>query len=229
MPSHRRLRQPESGPAKWLERGAGRQLLADVQRMAIPELTRVFGQTGLYLRPTARITADLSGNMLAQVISLHRSGSLFEGQLRCADAELPISTASLSLVYALFVLESSPDPHGLVQEFARVLKPEGVALVISLNPVSLARLRWIHALGGAASSSQVERMAREAGLEVVRHQFIGPFWPSTSSAISDPGGKGWLDEFRAANLVVLRRRDVAMTPLRKPASAVSLRPGMSAG
>ena len=39
----------------------------------------------------------------------------------------------------------------------------------------------------------------------------------------------WFDRFRVAELVVLRRRDIALTPLRKSMPAVSLRPGMSTG
>lgn len=197
--------------------------------MAIPELTRVFGQYGLYLRPSPAFSTDLSGNMLANIISLTRDQGRLGGQLRCLDGELPIGTGSLSLVYALFMIETSPDPEGLMQEIARSLKPEGVALVISLNPWSLARLRWLAQPVRVAGSSTVERLARDAGLDVIRRQFIGPFWASATSAVADGRGNGWLDGFRAASLLVLRRREAALTPLRKAASAVSLRPGMSAG
>ena len=113
--------------------------MADVQRMAIPELTRIFGQYGLYLRPSPDMPESLSGNMLGRVISLHRTESGFGGQLHCADAQLPIAGGCLSLVYALFVIESSPDPAMLMQEIARALKPEGIALVVSVNPWSSAR------------------------------------------------------------------------------------------
>ena len=197
--------------------------------MAIPELTRVFGQYGLYLRPSPAFSTDLSGNMLANIISLTRDQGRLGGQLRCLDGELPIGTGSLSLVYALFMIETSPDPEGLMQEIARSLKPEGVALVISLNPWSLARLRWFAQPVRVAGSSTVERLARDAGLDVIRRQFIGPFWASATSAVPDGRGHGWLDGFRAASLMVLRRREAALTPLRKAASAVSLRPGMSVG
>ena len=229
MPSTRPPSQPDSQTLGWLQREPGRQMLADVQRMVIPELTRVFGQHGLYLHPSGGLPADLSGNMLANVVSLHRDGGGLAGQLQCLDAELPISTASLSLVYALFMLETSPEPGALLQEIARSLKPEGVALLISLNPWSLAQLRWLLKPARVTSSSSVERLVQDAGLEVIRRQYLGPFWPSASSSISDQGGNRWLDGFRAASLMVLRRREAALTPLRKAVPAVSLRPGMSAG
>jgi SAM-dependent methyltransferase len=204
-------------------------MLADVQRMATPELTRIFGQHGLYLRPSASLSGELSGNMLANVISLHRVRNAFGGQLQCLDAELPISSGSLSLVYSLFILESSADPEALMQEIARSLKPEGVALIASLNPWSPARLRWLPRIGFGLATSSIERMAREAGLDLIRKQFLGPYWPTTSSSISDLGGNRWRDGFRAASLLVLRRREAGLTPLRKASPAVSLRPGMSAG
>lgn len=204
-------------------------MLGQVQRMAIPELTRVFGQHGLYLRPSSRLPAELSGNMLGHVVSLHREGAALSGQMRCLDAELPFASSSLSLVYSLFMLEDSPAPRALMAEFARVLKPEGVVMAISLNPWSPALLRSWSVPARGVSSASVARLASAAGLDVVRRRFLGPYWPSDADSFSDRGGNGWLDGFRAASLVVLRRREAGLTPLRKVGAAVSLRPGMSAG
>lgn len=197
--------------------------------MAIPELTRIFGQHGLYLRPSPDLPEELSGNMLGRVMSLHRTAQGFGGQLCCIDGQVPVSGGCLSLVYALLVLESSPDPAMLMQEIARMLKPEGVALIVSVNPWSPARWRWPGRGGRAISQARVERLGREAGLERVRSQPVGPFWPRLDAAIGGPRGRGWFDGLRAAQLTVLRRREAGMTPLRKAPTAVSLRPGMSAG
>jgi SAM-dependent methyltransferase len=203
-------------------------LLADVQRDALPEMTRVFGQNGLYLRPSEAITGDLSGNLLAKIVSLWRSGDGFRGDLCCAGEVIPLASGSLSLVYALFVVEGAANPAGLLQEFSRMLKPEGTVLVLSLNPWSPAQLRWLKP-PASSSSNRLERQANDAGLEVVRRQFLGPYWPGERPVQYDPRHRGLLDAFRAARLTVMRRREAALTPLRKPATAVSLRPGMSAG
>jgi SAM-dependent methyltransferase len=229
MPSRRLPSQPDAPVHPWLARPAGRQLVADVQRQVIPELTRIFGQIGLYLRPSPEMPEELSGNMLGRVLSLHRTGDGFDGPLRCTDTQLPISGGCLSLVYALFVLESSPDPALLMQEIARALKPEGVALLVSVNPWSPARLRWPGRGGRALPPARLERFGRDAGLERVRSQHVGPYWPRLDAAIGPQGGRRWLDGFRAAHVLVLRRRDPGMTPLRAAPAAVALRPGMSAG
>lgn len=229
MPPVRPSSQPEQDAPAWLARAPGRQIVADIQRMALPELARIFGQYALYLRPSAVLSPDLSGNLLTTVLSLHRQGGHFGGQLRCMEPELPVCSGSLSLIYALFMLETSPDPSTLMDELARTLKPEGVALVISVNPWSPTRLRWRPVSSRSVSGTLVESLALAAGLEVVRRQYLGPLWPKASASLSELGGNRWFDAFRAASLVVLRRREAGMTPLRKATPAVSLRPGMSAG
>ena len=201
--------------------------MEDVQRAALPEVTRVFGQAGLYLRPSESIPAELSGNMLGSIISLWSDGSRLSGTFSCLGGELPISSGSLSLVYSLFVLEASGESAPMLAEFARVLKPEGFVLVIAANPWSPAQFRWLKppvALG----APKLDRLASDVGLEVVRRHCFGPFWPKDEGNVAELGS-GWLDSFRAATLTVLRRREAALTPLRKVPSAVSLRPGMSAG
>ena len=205
-------------------------MIADAQRQAIPELTRVFGHTGLYLRPLADISPELSGNMLARIISLHRDGTRLGGQLRCLDEQLPIADRSLSLVHALFVLESSPDPQALLQEIARVLKPEGIALLISLNTWSPTRLRWaIHGVSGQAAA-QAESMAHEAGLEVLRRHHLGPVWArDVRNRRAEQRSNRLTDGLRAVSLLVLRHREAALTPLRQNTRTTSLRPGISVG
>ena len=229
MPSVRPLSQPSHSGTAWLNGAVGRRLVADVQRMAVPELTRVFGQHGLYMRPIEGLPPELSGNMLANVLSLYREDGQLAGQLKCLDVELPVSSSSLSLVYCLFMLETSPEPAFLVHEIARALKPEGVAMLISLNPWSPTRLRWLLESSRATSTFSIDKMARDAGLEVMRRQHLGPVWPIAAERATSNAHSHWVDGLRAASMVVLRRRDPGLTPLRKVSPAVSMRPGMSAG
>lgn len=205
-------------------------MLEDVQRQAIPELTRVFGHTGLYLRPTPALAPVLSGNMLANVISLTRGARGFEGDLACRDDQLPVCSGCVSLVYGLFVLETSAAPGALLEEMARVLKPEGVAILLTLNPRSPVRLRW--GLRGLAprNPSTVVADLRAAGLEVQRRRGVGPLWSSAPAVdLETPGRDHPLAGLRMASLVVARRRDPGLTPLRAMSPALKFRPGMSAG
>lgn len=230
MPPAPARRQPDTPAEAWFRQDVALRMLHEVQREAIPELTRVFGHTGLYLRPTPAMAPTLSGNLLASVVSLHRQAAGFAGDLACRDDGLPFAGGSLSLVYGLFVFENSPDPAGLLSEVARVLKPEGVALLFTLNPWSLSRLRWgfrgLRSLGPAVFAGQV----RDAGLEVQRRRYLGPLWSAADDMDLGPRrGEGFGARLRIASLVVARRREPGLTPLRPSSPALKFRPGMSAG
>lgn len=206
------------------------RLLREVQRQAIPELTRVFGHTGLYLRPTAALEPALPGHLLASVLSLHREGDAFSGPLACDDARLPLASASLSLVYALFVFESSPDPRALMAEVARVLKPEGSAIFLTLNPWGPSRLRWAFKGMKGFDPGLFAGQVGSAGLDVQHRRYLGPIWSPARATDLDPArSTGLAARLRMASLVVARRRDPGLTPLRASAPALKFRPGMSAG
>lgn len=57
-----------------------------------------------------------------------------------ADA-LPFATASLDLVLLPHVLEFSPNPHQVLREVERVLRPEGSVILSGFNPLSLWGIR----------------------------------------------------------------------------------------
>ena len=92
MPPVSSVRQPEHRLVEWFREGKGRRLAAEAQRQTIPELTRVFGHAGLFLRPFSDYPQELSGNMLASVLTLGRSGDVLRGQWECRDDALPIGT-----------------------------------------------------------------------------------------------------------------------------------------
>lgn len=230
MPPATPPRQPDAAPQDWFEGGAGQALVQQVQRQVIPELTRVFGHSGLYLRPGAGAAATLSGNMLARVISLHRQGDGFAGDLRCRDDEFPLASASLALVYALFVAETSEDAEALLSEIARMLKPEGVALILSLNPVAVFRARWafngLHALSDGALAA----LLRQQGLEISRQRSIGPLWRARASEANlGREDNDFLAPLRAATLTVAKRRDAGLNPMRQSSPGIRLHTGVAAG
>jgi len=228
MPAALDRRQPDAPADAWFRREATLRLVQDTQRQAIPELTRVFGHSGLYLRPCEDVPASLSGNLLAQVPTLWRRGGGFSGDVACRDDGIAFASGSLSLVYALFVFETSPDPVALLSEIARVLKPEGVLMVLSFNPWSPARLRWAFKGLRAVESGWLQRQVGEAGLEVRRQRHLGPLW-ATPEAPRGRRASLAPPALRAANLLVARRREPGVTPLLGAVPALALRPGMSAG
>lgn len=230
MPSARPHRQLDKSVLPWLRKESSQQLLHEAQRQAIPELTRVFGHSGLYLRSVDAAPAELSGNMLASLISLYRNEQGFAGDFHCLDEAVPLASASLALVYAAFVLETSAAPRELLAEIARVLKPEGQLMLLSLNPWGPARLRWGWRRLRSQSPMALADGVREVGLEIIRERYLGPVWSAdTSFDVSRLPIQDLLARTRVAHLLVARRRDPGMTPLRKPVAAFALRPGVRTG
>lgn len=230
MPPASPRSQPERPAESWFRRPVVQRLVHEVQRQAVPELTRVFGTHGLFLRPSDAVPPSLSGNLLTGVVSLVRDGDGFTGDLACRDDALPIAGGSLSLVYALFVFETSPAPQALLAEIARVLKPEGIAIVATLNPHGLARLRWSFRGFSAVDPSGFAGRVRDAGLEVQRGRYLGPLWsPPESVDVALQRGESSGSRLRMAHLTIARRRDPGVTPLRVGTPALAFRPGMSAG
>ncbi len=59
--------------------------------------------------------------------------------------QLPLASHSLDLVVMPHVLESHNDPHNVLREVERVLRPEGQLVIAGFNTLSLWRMRQIFA------------------------------------------------------------------------------------
>lgn len=70
-----------------------------------------------------------------------RTGSTVVDLVVGRYAELPIATESLDLVVLPHVLEFAVDPHRMLREVDRVLRPEGRLVLSGFNPVSLWGMR----------------------------------------------------------------------------------------
>jgi SAM-dependent methyltransferase len=61
--------------------------------------------------------------------------------LRADPRHLPLAAQSVDLVVLPHVLEFDPDPHQILREAERVLRPEGQIVIAGFNPVSLWGLK----------------------------------------------------------------------------------------
>jgi SAM-dependent methyltransferase len=85
---------------------------------------------------------------------------------------LPIDSECLDLVILPHVLEFADDPHQVLREVDRVLRPEGRVLITGLNPVSL----W---------------GARQIFLRPLPNRVTRPYLPAQGDFISVPRLKDW--------------------------------------
>jgi hypothetical protein len=214
----------------WFSQPLALQLLQQMQRQAIPEITRVFGQSGLYLRPNANYPEELSGNMLAQVLSLYRHTGGLAGSVKCTDTHLPVSGETLALVYGLCVLETSVNPEILFEEMVRCLKSEGSLVLLGLNSLSPSSLRWSGKAIHAVKITQLKKWCSRQGLEISKIHRIGPIWLTQQKKIPRYAIKpGPMNLFYAGYLLVAKKRVAGLTPLRTNKKAYALNPGISPG
>jgi SAM-dependent methyltransferase len=83
--------------------------------------------------------------------------------------DLPLESQSVDLVVLPHQLEFSPDPHQILREADRVLRPEGRLVVVGMNPLSLWGLR--HSLS---------------------RRPLNPFLPPTGQLIGIPRLRDWM-------------------------------------
>jgi len=98
------------------------------------------------LRPRRLLAIDASAAMLhaAQARMSGHKASFLQADFH----DLPVRDGGCALVVMAFCLYHAPDPHRVMAEAARVLRPEGVAIVVTKSADSYAELDRIVAEAG---------------------------------------------------------------------------------
>ncbi len=120
---------------EWLETSVGQNLLLQEQQLVGKVLDRVFGdqivQIGNWGAPELFLTqartqfAALLGNELLPGV-----GAIV------APQRLPVITDSIDAVLLPHTLELGLEPHAVLREVHRVLRPDGKLIVLGFNPLS---------------------------------------------------------------------------------------------
>lgn len=118
--------------ARWFQTPLGLRLLESELAWYDAELADVFGFNALQLG-LAEIDF-LRGNRIPMHARVGIEGPM---QLRADIADLPIATGEVDLVILPHTLEFSPNPHQVLREAQRILRPEGHLLMSCFNPWSL--------------------------------------------------------------------------------------------
>ncbi len=156
----------------WLASPPGRYVLAWQQAHFDAAVADLFGFHALQLGEAG--FDALRDNRMPHRVRACRPEDLAEGVVPDLliehFEELPIATESLDLVVLPHVLEFADDPHQVLREVDRVLRPEGRVIVSGFNPVSLWGMRqwWTRSL---ASDSFVPRDGQFIALPRLRDWF----------------------------------------------------------
>mgnify|MGYP003397145570 CR=1 FL=1 len=123
------------GGNDWFATESGQNLAAMAAGKAGIWLEHLVGHNALILQPCTQ-GLPVPALRFQSLTRLERARSRFYGDFQADDADLPLSSDCMALVYAAFVLETSPHPAALLREFERLLLAEGHLAILALNPFS---------------------------------------------------------------------------------------------
>jgi len=122
-----------------LQTPKGCDLLAEELTQVQRALDSLFGDQFLQI-------GHWGGDLFLPFARTRRSALLCEwpedhASLVADPRQLPISSDSIDVVLLPHVLETNVDPHSVLREVDRVLRPDGHVVVLGVNPISLWGLR----------------------------------------------------------------------------------------
>jgi SAM-dependent methyltransferase len=125
-----------SNLSDWFVTPKGHYVMAREQAFYDRAVTDVFGFNAVQLGlPQHNLLRDSR-------IPLHiRAGKETGVQIWLESEELPFETGSIDLLLLPHVLEFSANPHEVLREVERVLRPEGSVIISGFNPLSLWGIR----------------------------------------------------------------------------------------
>jgi SAM-dependent methyltransferase len=208
----------QSALTSWYGTEQGRYVLHWEQTQIDVAVTDVFGfhalQLGLpdfdFLResriPLRMVTALTAPTHSHTQSQPPRSQPPQPPHLLCETQALPLASQSMDLVLLPHVLEFSSQPHAILREAERVLRPEGQIVITGFNPLSLWGLR--RALPSAQSQMpfqgqfiglhRLKDWLTLLGLELTGGRFgcyAPPFahekWLSRSAFMEKAGDRWW--------------------------------------
>lgn len=206
--------------------------------MLAPILGGVFGNRGLFLRPDPDAPNTLPAHLLATMHELALADGRLHGVARCDHDALPFANDSFKLVIAQHVLEQVDDAQTMASELARVLAPEGVALVLGFNPISPWRL-WLSASAWRAgvtlrirSAQAWQQLLMREQIDTLQIRYPGAWWPTPGGVATEKNATLTpFSRLRSSWLLLARKHRSTLTPLRLKSSAreMALKPRLAPG
>ena len=131
----------------WLQTSVGFSLLNQEAQQAGQLLERVFGDQILQIGSWG--SADLFlGYARTQYAALLSDDDLEGMTARVSPLSLPVQSDSVDAVLLPHTLELSSEPHAVLREVHRVLRPDGKLIVLGFNPYSWWGIRNLFAPQG---------------------------------------------------------------------------------
>jgi len=227
-------RFPQRAWRAWFATPLGRALLAVEARRLSELLPGFYGTMALQLGQPG--VSDLLESSAAATHVLHdvsgHGPSRERAEIPLARVcglpeELPYDSRSMDLVLMPHTLDFCRDPHQVLREAARVLKPEGRAVVLGFNPWSLWGLRRLFARrprpapwdGRFLPLPRIKDWLGLLDFELTHGRMLfyrPPYGRAATSArlrVLDQVGDRWWPLLAAVYLVVAKKRVPGVTPM----------------
>lgn len=203
---------------------AMRALLAREMRALAPITAGIYGTHRLVLCPQPDATEQMPLDPIGATVWLSpHPHERLDGDVRCRSSELPFAAGSFNLLIAQHAYEQAERLDECVGELARVLAPEGVALILGFSPWGTWRpwLAW-HTRHDATplrmrSAHHWRRLLALESVETLQVRFPGLLLPRAAQrkqgdAVSVE--RSVLTRFGSSWLILARKRRSTLTPLR---------------
>lgn len=219
----------------WNGTPLGRCLVKQESEQLEPMLRKVYGPVAVQYGALDFSNYIQSSNAIRRFHSLGQSPQqeskpLSSSLLYSLPESMPFGAKSVNMLILPHVLEFSADPHQVLRESARVLVPEGHLVLLCFNPISLWGIRkglgtLINKQPSAPWRGRFFRLARVKdwlsvlGFDVVQGSavcFSPPFKSSTlreKFGFLDKAGARWWPMCAAVYILVVRKREIGLTPL----------------
>ena len=219
------LDKEQQRAVRWLSSTAGAGFLAAEQQLLDQRLQHCFGihllqcsiVDGLNLYDNSPVNHCFKFAPRATELSEQAAVAEFN--------ELPLEDNSIDVVLLHHVMEFRADPHGLLREITRVVRPEGRILVMVFNPWSVLHLRQVlaHRFDNNAwrckkiGGHRVADWLRLLNFNINQTDFClyGPRLRGSRLAKAGRPLHFFLRPFGGASLVTATKRSATLIPLRK--------------
>lgn len=127
---------------RWFQTPLGRALLADQRDCVDRHVRKLSGARQLQVGLSHRLPLASTTDFAQRILTTPAWNSVIPDGVAVCDAdELPFPGDSMDLVILHHTADFSPHPHQALREASRVLRGEGVMVLIGFNPFSLWGLR----------------------------------------------------------------------------------------
>lgn len=219
---------------EWTGTTLGQALIRQEREQLDSMLTKLYGPIAIQYGAPNFSQFLQSSNAIRRIHSLSgrmsQEPTLSGALLYSLPSAMPLSAKSVNLLILPHVLEFSTDPHQILREAERVLVPEGHLVLICFNPNSLWGIR--RSIGGIVKKespapwngrffglSRVKDWLSVLGFEVVSGSSVCFVPPAKSSNVRarlrflDKAGARWWPMWAAVFILVVRKREIGLTPL----------------